>query len=105
MTEQVVILDDKTRFGPETGAGLMRNRCAFTSRDMAADWPEAFTYAIVFGWGGEEPDEDCWAGLAEKYEWDDEMVAFLKDAHARFEKLADKRPGQDMNQATNEGEN
>jgi hypothetical protein len=31
--------------------------------------------------------------VAERYEWDDELVAFLKDAHRRFKKLADKTKG------------
>lgn len=90
-----IILNDKTRFGSETGAGIMRNRCAFTSRDMAADWPEAFTYAIVFGWGGDDddPTEDAWADAAEQFEWDDDLVAFLKDAHERFTRLPDKKKG------------
>ena len=51
MTVRAFILSEGSRFGGETGAGLMRNRCAFTPRDMAADWPDAFTYAIVSGWG------------------------------------------------------
>jgi hypothetical protein len=87
----VVVLTERTRFGGETGAAIMRNRCAFTTRDMADDWPAAFTYAIVLGWG----DEDDPAGLhrmAAKWEWDDALVEFLIDAHQRFRGLADKVP-------------
>jgi hypothetical protein len=91
--EKIVILSETTRMGVETGAGIMRNRCAFTSRDMAADWPEAFTYAIVSGWST-YPENDAMPELAAKYEWDDEMVAFLVDAHERFAQLADKHERQ-----------
>jgi hypothetical protein len=91
-----IILNENTRFGLETGAGLMRNRCAFTSRDMAADWPDAFTYAVVLGWDDDpdaDPEDRCDAmsAIAERWGWDDEMVAFLRDAHERFARLADKR--------------
>jgi len=73
----------------------MRNRCAFTSRDMAEDWPEAFTYAVVMGWDCDDPDEgdhDAGSEMAEKFGWDAELVAFIRDAHLRFEELADKTP-------------
>jgi hypothetical protein len=84
----MVILNEESRwYSTETGASIMRNRCAFTSTDMAADWHHAFTYAVVFGWKG------AWREVAERYEWDDELVAFLKDAHRRFKKLADKTKG------------
>lgn len=90
--ERVVMLSERTRFGGETGAGVMRNRCAFTSRDMAADWPDAFTYAIVFGWGDDDATEDdATAEVAEKFGWDDELIAFLQDAHERFKKLPDRK--------------
>lgn len=79
-----VVLSDRTEFGGETGAGLMRNRCAFTSRDMTADWAEAFTYAIVFGW------DDASGELANKFRWDDELLRFLADAHKRFAALPDR---------------
>jgi hypothetical protein len=81
---EIVILNDRTRFGGETGAGLMRNRCAFTSKDMAAEWDSAFTYAIVYGWSG------AWSDLAERYGWDDELVTFLRKSHREFKMLADK---------------
>ena len=91
-TPNIIMLTDRTRFGNETGAGIMRNRCAFTSRDMAHDWPEAFTYAIVWGWhDDDDPDEDVMPEIAEKFEWDAELIAFLRDAHERFTKLAEKR--------------
>lgn len=97
MSERVAVLSDRTRFGGETGAGLMRNRCAFTSRDMGADWPEAFTYAVVFGWHDEDdPESDASAEIAAKFDWDDELVAFLRDAHERFKKLSDKREGNEI---------
>lgn len=93
MSERVVILNESTSLGNETGAGLMRNRCAFTSRDMSADWPEAFTYAIVFGWRDEDhPDEDATQEVAERYGWDEELVSFLVEAHERFKLLSDRRP-------------
>jgi hypothetical protein len=80
---RAIMLNERTRSGGETGAGIMRNRCAFTSRDMAADWPEAFTYAVVLGW------DDAMDSMAAKFEWDDAMVEFLRDAHRRFAVLAD----------------
>ena len=91
---RAVILTESSAFGDETGAGIMRNRCAFTSRDMASDWPEAFAYAIVSGWDDDtdEPEEsDAMSELAGKFDWDAEMVTFLRDAHQRFAELADKQ--------------
>ena len=85
MTVRAFILSEGSRFGGETGAGLMRNRCAFTPRDMAADWPDAFTYAIVSGWG------EAMEEVAEAQEWDAELVAFLRDAHSRFDALPDRK--------------
>lgn len=74
-----------------SGARLMRDRCAFTSRDMAADWPDAFTYAVVLGWSGEDDeDEDALPEVAERHGWDAAMVAFLRDAHERFRRLSDR---------------
>lgn len=94
MGEQI-ILNENSANGDETGAGLMRNRCAFTSRDMGADWPEAFTYAVVLGWSdGENDPDDAWDELAQKYGWDDELLTFLRDANARFQQLSDKRAAQ-----------
>lgn len=92
MPERLLILNDKTRWGDETGAGLMRNRCAFTSKDMGAEWDAAFTYAIVFGWSDDddEPGEDAMSEMAEMYGWDEPLVAFLRDAHERFKRLPDK---------------
>ena len=88
---RAIMLTDRTRFGGETGAGVMRNRCAFTSRDMAADWPDAFTYAIVFGWDdADEPDESALSDMAARWDWDDDLIAFLRDAHERFKALADR---------------
>ena len=93
MMAGVVILSEESRWhSTESGASIMRNRCAFTSSDMAADWHRAFTYAVVFGWKG------AWREVAERYEWDDELVAFLKDAHRRFKKLADKPEASDDEQ-------
>ena len=70
----------------------MVNRCAFTSRDMAHDWPEAFTYAIVLGWhDDDDPSCDAMQEIAEQFEWDDELVAFLRDCHERFKTLKTKR--------------
>jgi hypothetical protein len=90
MTNQIVILNDRTRVGDETGAGLMRNRCAFTSKDMGAEWDAAFTYAIVFGWHDDDPEDDATAEVAEKFGWDETLIAFLRDAHERFKQLPDK---------------
>jgi hypothetical protein len=91
---RAILLTERARFGGETGAGLMRNRCAFTSRDMGADWPDSFTYAVVFGWDSDEPDDDDPHGAmreqAAKWGWDAEMVAFLRDAHERFALLSDR---------------
>jgi hypothetical protein len=97
MSGRCILLTEGTRFGGETGAGLMRNRCAFTSRDMGADFGDAFTYAIVLGWDpdpSDEPDEDGSAmdHQAEKWGWDAELVAFLRDTHERFKLLADRTP-------------
>lgn len=82
-----VILNEQTRNGDETGAGIMRNRCAFTPRDMGADWPEAFTYAVVLGW------DDAMAEMAARWDWDEAMVEFLRDAHRRFQHLPDRTDG------------
>jgi hypothetical protein len=92
---RAVLLSERTRFGGESGAGIMRNRCAFTARDMGADWPEAFTYAIVFGWGPDPDDPDdngALSDMAAKYGWDTELIAFLRDAHERFKALPDRNP-------------
>lgn len=90
MSDRMIILNDRTRFGGETGAGLMANRCAFTSKDMAEEWDAAFTYAIVFGWDDPTDEEDDGGTLreqAEKWGWDEPLVAFLRDAHQRFAAL------------------
>ena len=69
-------------------ADLMRDRCAFTSRDMAEHWGDAFTYAIVFGWGSpEDPDTDAWDQVAREQGWDERLVQFLRDTHRRFAAL------------------
>lgn len=73
-----------------TGAAIMRNRCAFTSRDMAADWPEAFTYAVVFGWDADDDEDGVMDTIASRFGWDAELVAFLRETHERFKALADK---------------
>ena len=75
--------------GQLSGAELLRNRCAFTSRDMAADWPEAFTYAVVLGWDADalEDEDGAMDEIAAKFGWDNAMVEFLRDAHARFKAL------------------
>lgn len=85
---EAVLLTENIAFGRETGAGIMRNRCAFTSRDMGADWPESFTYAIVLGWDDDDPECDAMPEQAERHGWDDDLVAFLRDAHERFQALA-----------------
>lgn len=72
---------------PESGAHLMRNRCAFTSRDMTANAFDAFVFAIVLGWDGDDVTESAMAEVAEKHGWDAELVAFLRDAHQRFSQL------------------
>lgn len=88
MSERHIILSENTRFGGETGAGLMVNRCAFTAKDMGEEFDSAFTYAIVYGWGPDEPgDADCWPEMAERFGWDEPLLAFLKDAHERFAAL------------------
>ena len=91
-----VMLNEHTRFGAESGAGLMRNRCAFTSKDMGAEFGDAFTYAIVSGWGGEDDPDDinAWPEQAAKWGWDAELVEFLRDAHLRFTQLADRSEAQ-----------
>jgi len=89
--DRVLILTEDTHQGDETGAGRMRNRCAFTSRDMGADWPEAFTYAVVLGWDAEDDEEDPMPEMAARWGWDDEMVAFLRETHQRFQQLVDRR--------------
>jgi hypothetical protein len=81
---EYAILSEHTRSGGETGAGIMRNRCAFTPRDMGADWPEAFTYAVVAGW------DDALEHMAARWEWDPALVEFLQDAHRRFRQLPDR---------------
>lgn len=96
MAEKRIIMSENSFSEGASGAELMRNRCSFTSRDMAADWPEAFTYAIVKGWyNDDEDDEDYMSDAAmqecaEKFGWDDTLVEFLKDAHERFKKLPSK---------------
>ena len=92
---EYIVLNEESFSDETTGAGRLRNACAFTSRDMGADWPEAFTWAIVFGWGDEDyPDEDATSEIAEKFGWDDQLVAFLEDAHKRFLALPDKQPSE-----------
>lgn len=86
-----LLLNEHTQFGYETGAGLMRNRCAFTSKDMAAEFDSAFTYAIVWGWDADEAAEDAMAEVAAHWGWDTELVAFLREAHQMFQQLSDKR--------------
>lgn len=86
---RALFLTERTRFGDETGAGILRNRCAFTPRDMGADWPEAFTFAVVCGWGDGDED-DAWAQMADRWDWDEPMVEFLRDAHRRFLALAER---------------
>ena len=83
----IVILNEDTRSGGESGAGIMRNRCAFTPRDMGADWPEAFTYAVVFGW------DDATEEMAVRWGWDSALLDFLRDAHRRFQALPDRTDG------------
>lgn len=90
--DEVVILNERTRFGGESGAGLLRNRCAFTPRDMGADWPDAFTFAVVFGWDGDQDDESAMDEMAARWGWDEAMVEFLRDAHRRFAALPDRLP-------------
>jgi hypothetical protein len=80
----LLIVNEHTRSGGETGAAVMRNRCAFTPRDMGADWPEAFTYAVVSGW------DDATEELAARWDWDPALVEFLRDAHQRFQELPDR---------------
>jgi hypothetical protein len=76
-----------------SGAEKMRNRCAFTSRDMGADWPEAFTYAVVLGWGPDSPDdEDATTEIADRFGWDAELVAFLQETHRQFAALSRTLP-------------
>jgi hypothetical protein len=73
------------------GAELMRQRCAYASRDMSVRYEDAFTYAIVLGWGdGPDDPDDAWADVAELQGWDDELVAFLRIAHARFKELGQR---------------
>lgn len=92
MSGQHIVLSERTRSGDQTGAGILRNQCAFTSRDMGAGWPEAFTYAIVFGWDDEDGvDESAYPELVERFGYDDDLIAFLRDAHERFKALPDKR--------------
>jgi hypothetical protein len=91
-TNRIVLLNENTRFGSESGAGLMRNRCAFTSKDMGDEFGDAFTYAIVMGWDGDpdEPgDEGAWTEQAGKWGWDEALVAFLRETHERFTALSD----------------
>ena len=80
-----LIVNESTTFGGETAAGIMHNRCVLTARDMGADWPEAFTYAVVAGWddeGGE--DDSAMLEVAARFGWDAELIAFIRDAHQRF---------------------
>ena len=84
-----ILLTENTRFGGETGAGLMRNRCAFTPKDMGYEFDSAFTYAIVFGW------EDALSEQADKWGWDEELVAFIRNAHEQFAALSDRREDDD----------
>jgi hypothetical protein len=93
-----IILNDRTRFGGETGAGLMRNRCSFTSKDMAEEWDAAFAYAIINGWDPDEDDPedsgDPMTAMAKRWDWDEPLVAFLRDAHERFMALPDRHEGE-----------
>lgn len=92
MNDRIVMLSEDTMFTDQTGAGILRNRCAFTSRDMGADWPEAFTYAVVFGWHDDEhPEDDATDEIARKHAWDDELISFLRETHERFKLLTDRR--------------
>jgi hypothetical protein len=80
----------ETRAIGETGAGTLRNRCAFTSRDMGADWPDAFTFAVVCGWDDEDGESSAMDKVAARWGWDAAMVEFLRDAHRRFAALPDR---------------
>lgn len=96
MSTRHVILNEQTRKGDETGAGIVRNRCAFTSRDMGASWSDAFTYAVVFGWDDDEvPADGAMDEQAERWQWDPALVGFLRDAHARFAALPDRSARED----------
>ena len=79
---RAAVLHEESHAPLSSGADMMRNRCAFTSRDMAAEWPEAFTYAVVFGW------EEATKEVAARFGWDTELLDFLADAHERFEALS-----------------
>ena len=83
--EKIIVLNERTRFGSETGAGLMRNRCAFTSKDMAEEFDSAFTYAIVMGW------DTAMQEVSERWGWDAELVQFLKNSRRRFKNLPDRK--------------
>ena len=85
-----IFLNENTRFGRESGAGLMRNRCAFTARDMGAEFGDAFTYAVVCGWGSEDDPDDvnAWPEQAAKWGWDEALIEFLRDSHERFSRLS-----------------
>jgi hypothetical protein len=77
----------------ETGAGIMRNRCAFTSQDMSGGWSQAFTYAVVCGWDADpdNPDDaDAMDFVAAQHDWDQPLIDFLRDAHRRFKELPDR---------------
>lgn len=90
------ILSDHDRFPEEPGATLIRNQCAFTSRDMSMHWADAFTYGIVLGWdaAADDPEpEDAMSEIAAAHGWDEQMIAFVRDAHERF--LALRETGAD----------
>ena len=68
----------------------MRDLCAFTSRDMGETAVDAFTYAVVLGWGPDDDDTDdldARPDIAERFGWDPALMAFLDDAHQRFAAL------------------
>jgi hypothetical protein len=87
---RVLMLNENTLLS-QSGAGKMERRCAFTSRDMSLDWPEAFTYAVVFGWDSDPADsdnpDDGWSEFVERFGWDEPLIEFLRDAHRRFAEL------------------
>lgn len=86
-------------FPPDNGEPITLNafesiECAiaFDVRDWGNDRRSAWIYAIVFGWGFEDwDDEDSWDEIAEKFGWDEEDRKRAKMMHEQWIKAKETK--------------
>jgi len=88
---RVVIANDLPYTSPSTDyKTALRDILAFSARDWAEERDTAAIWAIVFGWGSDDPDEDddldedAWDDVAAKHGWKPSYVAHLKALHEQF---------------------